>query len=287
MTSIEQGALLVGRYRVERLIGRGGTATVFRAYDRERRRHVALKQLRPDAARDAEGIRAFVREAQLAQLIRSEQVVRAFGAVWLAPNEPVLVFERLLGSDLAHVVKQRGSLCVAEAVAYTQQACDGLAAIHAAGITHGDIKPSNLFVAFSAGASCLKILDFGAAHLRTNQPAKAPGVMGSPPFMAPEQLRDEPYLGERRDLWALGAVLFTLLAGRSPFERRYLTETWQAILTGDVPNLSVLRADVPQALTAIVQRCLAPDPALRFGSANELSEALTPFTGPTLERLSA
>ena len=283
MTTIDLGALLVGKYRVERLIGRGGTALVFRAYDREHRRYVALKQLRPEAARGAEDIRTFLREGKLAQRAQNEHVVRAYGTLWLAPNEPLLVFEYLPGNDLARVVRQRGSLTVMEAVAYAKQACSGLAAIHAAGIIHADIKPSNLFLTSTAAGPHVKIVDFGAAHSSTHEAPK--GLVGSPPFMPPEQLRNEPSLAERRDLWALGAALFTLLAGRSPFERRYLTETWQAILSGDVPDLSALRSDVPPALSAVVQRCLAAEPSRRFASAHELSAALTPF-GCTPSRFS-
>jgi len=290
MTTIDLGALLLGKYRVERLIGRGGTALVFRAYDREHRRYVALKQLRPEAARDPEAIQTFLREGKLAQRAQNQHVVRAYGTVWLAPNEPLLVFEYLPGNDLAHVVGQRGTLTVMEAAAYAKQACSGLAAIHAAGIIHADIKPSNLLLTSTSSGPRVKIVDFGAAHTRTQAPRK--GLVGSPSFMPPEQLRDEPSLGERRDLWALGAALFTLLAGRSPFERRYLTETWQAILSGDVPDLRALRTDVPRALSAVVERCLATDPSRRFASAQQLSAALTPFTSTAcipshLERLSA
>jgi len=282
---IKPGQLLASKYAVERVIGRGGGGIVVAAKHEPLALRVALKFLRPDAWQDPEMRRRFLREAQIAATTRSAHVVRGLGIDTLPDGQPFLVMELLEGCDLAALLGPRGRLPRREAVDYVRQACAGLADVHALGIVHRDVKPSNLFLSLAAdGSKRVKIIDFGMAELAANASAAANGLtpnsidMGSPPFVAPEQLRAERGADAKSDLWALGAVLFTLLAGHSPFERRYLSETYRAILSGDVPDLTTVRADVERPLAAIVERCLAADRERRFASMNELRAALAPFS---------
>ncbi|HKO49130.1 MAG TPA: serine/threonine-protein kinase [Polyangiaceae bacterium] len=280
--------LLEDNYALERVIGCGGAGIVVAARHKRLGLRVALKFLRPDRPRAADVVKRFVREGQLTARIQNAHVTRMLDIGRLPDGEPFLVMEYLEGCDLAALLEARGPLACGEAVAYVRQACVGLTASHAVGIIHRDLKPSNLFLTLAPnGAPLLKILDFGIAEqlantstspdANTQQLTVNPSDMGSPPFVAPEQLRAERHADPKSDLWALGAALFTLLAGRSPFERPYLSETYLAILSGRVPDLTALRPEIGRPLAAIVERCLAADPEQRFASAAELNAALAPF----------
>ena len=276
--------LLEENYALERVIGCGGAGVVCAARHLRLGLRVALKFLRPDKPRDPEAVSRLVREGQIMARIHSPHVARMLDIGRLPDGEPFLVMEYLEGCDLAALLEARGPLASAEAVAYVRQAAAGLAAAHAHGIIHRDLKPSNLFLTLAPnGSPLVKIVDFGTAEPSGSADAAAlefPGKaldMGSPPFVAPEQLRAERPADAKSDIWALGAALFTLLVGRSPFERRYLSETYLAILSGRIPDLSALRPDIERPLAAIVERCLAKEPERRFGSAAELCAALTPF----------
>jgi serine/threonine-protein kinase len=274
--------LLEDNYALERVIGCGGAGVVVAARHLRLGLRVALKFLRPDKPRDAEATARFVREGQIMARIRSPHVARMLDIGRLPDGEPFLVMEYLEGCDLSALLDARGPLASAEAVAYVRQAAAGLAAAHAHGVIHRDLKPSNLFLTLAPnGTPLVKLVDFGTAEPSANTDDSAsagkPTDMGSPPFVAPEQLRAERPADAKSDIWALGATLFTLLAGRSPFERRYLSETYLAILAGRVPDLCALRPDIERPLAAIVERCLAGDPEQRFASAAELGAALAPF----------
>jgi eukaryotic-like serine/threonine-protein kinase len=279
---IKHAQLLENNYAIERVIGCGGAGVVVAARHTRLGQRVALKFLRPDKPRTAEVMRRFVREGQVAARIKSPHVARVLDIGRLPSGEPFLVMEYLEGCDLAALLEARGPLASAEAASYVRQASLGLAESHALGIIHRDLKPSNLFLTLAANGSALvKLVDFGLAEESANQ--SAPELShtsidsGSPPFVAPEQLRAERAADAKSDIWALGATLFTLLAGRSPFERPYLSETYLAILSGRVPDLSAVRPDIERPLAAVVERCLARNPEQRFASAAELASVLAPF----------
>jgi len=276
--------LLEDNYALERVIGCGGAGIVVAARHLRLGLRVALKFLRPDKPRDPEALGRFVREGQIMARVRSPHVARMLDIGRLPNGEPFLVMEYLEGCDLAALLDARGPLSSAEAVAYVRQAAAGLAAAHAHGIIHRDLKPSNLFLTLSPnGAPLVKLVDFGTAEPSGNAEANAreltgkPTDTGSPPFVAPEQLRAERPADAKSDIWALGAVLFTLLAGRSPFERPYLSETYLAILSGRIPDLTAMRPDIERPLALVIERCLAAEPEQRFASAAELAAALAPF----------
>jgi serine/threonine-protein kinase len=175
-------------------------------------------------------------------------------------------------------------LPAAEAVHYVREACEAIGEAHAAGIIHRDLKPSNLFLANEGGARSVKVLDFGVAKLAdaagSDPNAEMTGtaeVLGTPLYMAPEQMRSTRGVDGRADLWSLGVILYRALTGKTPFTGQTTPEVCISVMVDDPPRPSALRADVPSGLEAVVMRCLAKDPAKRFATASELSEALRPF----------
>ncbi len=275
--------LIEDNYALERVIGCGDSGIVIAARHARLGLRVALKFLRPDKPRTPDVVKRFVREGQITARIQNAHVTRVLDIGRMPDAEPFLVMEYLHGCDLAALLEARGPLTSADAVAYMRQACAGIASAHACGVIHRDLKPSNLFLTLAPnGAPLLKILDFGLAEQRPNadEPTLNPIDLGSAPVVAPEQLRSARRADAKSDIWALGATLFTLLAGRPPFERSYVSETYLAILSGRVPDLSALRPGIGRPLVAVVERCLAADPEQRFASAAELSAALAPFAKP-------
>ncbi|HYP99167.1 MAG TPA: serine/threonine-protein kinase [Polyangiaceae bacterium] len=273
--------LLDSNYALERVIGCGDSGIVVAARHARLGLRVALKFLRPDRPRTPEVAKRFVREGQINARIQNAHVTRVLDIGRLPDGEPFLVLEYLQGCDLAGLLNARGPLACADAVAYVRQACTGLASTHAHGVIHRDLRPANLFLTMAPnGSPLVKLLDFGFAEEpnQSQEDSVNPITLGSSPVVAPEQLRGERRADAKSDIWALGAALFTLLSGRSPFERSYASETYLAILSGRVPDLCALRADVERPLAAVVERCLAPNPEKRFASAAELGAALAPFS---------
>jgi serine/threonine protein kinase len=164
-------------------------------------------------------------------------------------------------------------------VRYGLQACAGLAAAHAQGIVHRDLKPENLFLAVEPdGGECLKVLDFGIARSRTRQAVTRGQVgVGSPGYMSPEQVEGKGNVDARSDIWALGVVMYELLAHRPAFFGDSAQSLCLQILSAPVTPLDKLRPDLPPALVYIVQRCMERDPDRRFPNVAELAEALTPL----------
>lgn len=277
------GNVFEGKYSIERVIGRGGSAVVLSAFHATLKCRVALKLLRRDIPLDDEASFRLVREGQIGAQIQSEHVARVLDAGTLPDRQPFLVLEYLEGQHLGAILAEERRLPMPRAVDYVRQACTGVSAAHARGIIHRDLKPSNLFLATRAdGFPLVKIVDFGIAKMSgaggVETITSCDRMVGSPQFMAPEQLRSERTLGPRSDIWALGAVLFTLLTGRPPFKRRDINETCEAILSGVVPDLMAVRPELPRPLAKVVQRCMAADPRDRFESAEALCDALRPFT---------
>jgi serine/threonine protein kinase len=283
---IAAGALLAGKYKVGRVIGTGGMGVILAATHVDLEQRVAIKLLTAAAAHDPDRVRRFSREAKAAARIKSEHVVRILDCGTDDSGAPFIVMEHLEGSDLAFVLKSRGGLPVEDALDYILQACDGVAEAHLMGIIHRDLKPANLFLTHKQdGVESVKVLDFGASKLtaecslasRDGLNTEESSLMGSPRYMAPEQLKATTEVDHRVDVYALGATLYELLAGEPAFHAKSLTRTFTKILTEPPPSLRAVRPDVPVALEGAVFRALAKDPAERFQSVKELAEALAPF----------
>jgi serine/threonine-protein kinase len=192
-----------------------------------------------------------------------------------------MVLEYLEGADLAQVLTRQGRLPVAIACNYVVQACEAVAEAHANGIVHRDLKPENLYLTTSlGGADHVKVLDFGVSKTLTADRAglTSTGVaVGSPVYMAPEQVRGSREIGPRTDVWGLGVVLYELLTEAMPFEAESLPDLCMKIANEPPISLASRRADVPAALAAVVARCLEKDPVKRYFDAADLAEALAPF----------
>jgi len=273
----------LGRYEVVSPLGAGGMGEVYRARDSELQREVALKIL-PDAlASDPDRLRRFEREAKVTAALSHPNVLTVFD-VGHEGERTYLVFEMLEGSTLAEVMKD-GATRKREALDYAGQVARGLAAAHARGIVHRDVKPANLFLTTT---SVVKILDFGLARIgaavaqppeETTAEVTEPGVaLGTVSYMSPEQAKGLAVDG-RSDLFSLGVVLYEALSGRHPFRRASSAETVSAILRDEPPELGVLEGQVSVTVERLVRRCLEKRPEHRFQTANELALALELVAG--------
>ena len=274
--TLAPGALLAGKYRIERALGEGGMGRVMVARQLGLDRLVAIKFLQPELARDPLALQRFHREAKLAAALHSEHVVRVHDFGEGPGGEPYLVMELLEGEDLAAVVA-RGPVSPVHAVAWIRAATEAVAEAHALGMVHRDLKPSNLFL---TRAGRIKVLDFGLAKLvPTADVSTYSGagrgvsvtthtgvILGSPHYMAPEQILGARQVDARADLWSLGATLFHLLRGFPPFAANTLDSVFASILSGWLPPFD----GVAPPLAAIIRRALAREPAARFTSAGEL-----------------
>ena len=285
MSSIEAGEILRGKYRIERVLGAGGMGVVLLATHLRLGQRVAVKILRRNAE-ETDVAKRFAREARIASRLRGEHAVRILDVDDSEVGEPFLVMEYLEGGDLEQRLAGQGSesgLPVADAVGYVLQACEGMAEAHALGIVHRDLKPANLFVTRRPdGTELVKVLDFGISKALEPEPqdfaiTRQEAAIGSPSYMSPEQLRDAGSVDVRTDVWALGVVLFQLLAHKMPFEATTTAALAARIAADPAPSLRALREEVPEALEAVVLRCLEKEPAKRFGGVAELARALAPF----------
>ncbi|MBM4363117.1 MAG: serine/threonine protein kinase, partial [Deltaproteobacteria bacterium] len=268
------GRLLRGKWNVESRIGRGGTATVYAARHRNGRR-VAIKVLRPELAANPRLVARFVREGYVANKVGHPGAVAILDDDVSDTGVPFLVLELLQGATLAEE-PHGGARALGSCLGVTAAVLDVLAAAHAQGIVHRDVKPSNVFVTTSGE---VKLLDFGIAHL------DEPGVdslvtrsgvaLGTPAFMAPEQARGRAAeVDARTDVWAAGALLFFLIAHRTVHDAETPNELLIAAATESAPPVEGLVDGVPRAVSAIVAKALELDRSARFQDAAAMRAAL-------------
>ncbi|MBI2393318.1 MAG: serine/threonine protein kinase [Deltaproteobacteria bacterium] len=282
---VRPGDVIAGKFRVERLLGKGGMGAVVAATHVGFGDKVAIKLLLPKVAADPDLVERFIREGRAARSIRSEHVVQVTDVDRLEGGAPYMVMEHLEGIDLSRRLRRDGTLSVDETVDLVLQACEALAEAHALGIVHRDLKPGNLFLtARRDGTTCLKVLDFGISKGVSQLTPSVDGeltsaamAMGSPPYTSPEQLRSARSVDARADIWSIGIILFQCLAGKRPFVASDFPSLCACILTAPPPNLRKLRAEVPTGVVAAVQRCLEKEPEHRFQNVGELAAALHPF----------
>jgi serine/threonine protein kinase len=249
-------------------------ASVYLGRDGELERRVAVKLLAAGVGRDDELRRRFARESRLAARLSHPNVVTVFDAGEDA-ERPYIVMEYVEGETLADVLRRRGALPPEEAAEIGEQVAAGLAHAHAHGLVHRDVKPQNLLVT-SDGR--VKIADFGVARSDdASRLTQAGTVLGTAAYLSPEQAADAE-VGPRSDLYALGAVLYELLAGRTPYRFDSLAE-----LGAPRKPPPPLPSSVPPPLADVVLRCLAPDPADRPGSAAEVERELRRAVGAASE----
>lgn len=271
-----------GRYRVRRVIGRGGMGAVVAAEHVTLGEAIAIKFLHPKLARDSASVERFFREAKAATRIKSEHVVRVLDVGQTEAGIPFIVMELLSGADLGQILA-RGPLGVTDAVDFLLQAGEALAEAHAAGIVHRDLKPSNLWLAARPdGSPLVKVLDFGISKLSAHAPGdpkltETQSTFGSPTYMSPEQIRSAKKVDHRTDVWALGVVLHELLTGTLPFEADTVSGVLAAVSADPPVPLRALRPDAPPEVEAAILACLQKDLSRRCGSVAELAQLLAPF----------
>jgi serine/threonine-protein kinase len=280
--SFSIGEVLLGKYRVERVLGRGGMGVVLAATHLELKHRVAIKLLSAALPGSEQFETRFLREAQVAASLRSENVVRVFDVGRLENGTPYMVMEWLDGHDLEHGPKGR-ELPIEETVDYVIQACDAMTAAHAQGLIHRDLKPANLYlVSDEHGVPTIKVLDFGISKVRQDiaeqvSLTQTNGVMGSPLYMAPEQARSARDVDARADIWSLGTILYELITGVPPFGGETLASVLIAVTTQEPAPLRMYRPETPQGLESAVMACLRKDPAERIATTRELQQLLLPY----------
>ncbi len=290
----ETDEIFGSRYRRVRRIGTGGMADVYEVEHTTLGAHFAAKVLRPGRDVQENAVRRFVREARLLGKLRSEHIVRVTDLGGVDEERPYYVMELLDGQDLRALL-EKTELSISRAVKIVADACEGVAVAHAAGLVHRDLKPENLFVTYrDSGEEVCKLLDFGVSKACVPTTTETGALIGTVTYMAPEQIESAGTVTARADVYALGAILYELLAGRPPHVADSVERLLFAILRADPEPVATYRTGVPAELDRVVLRALARDPASRFASVDELACALAPFgaagelvtnrTRPAIER---
>ena len=269
-TTLEIGQVLAQRYRVQRLLGKGGMGAVYLADDEVLGELVALKVISSAFASDESAMIArFRREAAAARKVSSSNVIRIHDLGEARPGLLYLSMEYFAGRTLADLIAQRGIVPLDDARDILKQIVNGLEAAHQAGVIHRDLKPSNVLIG-ERGA--VKIIDFGLATTAMAEGLTATGaILGTPHYMAPEQIRGKP-IDARSDLYALGALAYHLVCGRPPFSGDNAIAIGFAHLSEPPPPLRQIRKDVPPNLEAAILAALAKAPDDRPASARAFLE---------------
>jgi formylglycine-generating enzyme required for sulfatase activity/tRNA A-37 threonylcarbamoyl transferase component Bud32 len=283
-TEIASGQILLGRYRLDRRLDEGGMSVVWAATHMLTGKQVALKLLKADAAKDEATHRRMLREARAACAVIHPNVVQIHDVLELPDGSPVLVMDLLTGEPLRERLNRRKSLSPAETATLMLPVISAVGTAHAAGVIHRDLKPDNIFLAQEGGRLVVKVLDFGIAKLvatgnnasQINALTGTGTMLGTPYYMAPEQILDEP-IDHRVDIWALGVILYECLAGERPTEAENIGRILKRVLTNEIQPLSSKVPDLPKPLTALVERMLSQSAKDRPESLHEVGESLAPF----------
>jgi serine/threonine-protein kinase len=264
----------IGKYRLEAQIGRGATGVVYKATDPTLNRDVAIKVLRPDAA-DAETLRRFRTEAAILARLNHSDIATIYELVQ-TDTELFMVMELVAGESLEAVATRSGRLAVDAAAYLIDRVLAALSHAHDVGIVHRDLKPANVMVTRLGG---VKLMDFGIARVYAGERITLHGsMMGTPGYMAPEQILGNP-VDARADVYAVGAMLYRLLAGVVPFEGDSAVAVIQRQISEPIAPIRTLAPEVPEAYDEIVARAMAKAPDDRFQTADEFRQALGGVSG--------
>ncbi len=271
-------------YVIKRELGRGGMGVVYLAENRLMGRNEVLKVIGREIMERAGALERFLREIRAVAKLRHPNIVTAYHAPRVG-DSIVFAMEYVEGLDLSRMVKARGPLPVSSACYYVHQAALGLQHAHEHGMVHRDIKPSNLMLARQGDRDMVKVLDFGLAKVRsegqTDGSVTYEGQMlGTPDFIAPEQISDARQADIRADIYSLGATLYYLLTGGPPFRGSSLYDIFHGHKSMEATPLNLTRPEVPVELAAVVAKMMAKEPELRFQIPAEVARALDPFREP-------
>lgn len=275
-----EGRRLDGKFRFLSSLGSGGMASVYLAINERVDREVAIKFLRPEVGRDPESVARFRSEAKAAGRIGNRHICEILD-LGDSPIGPYIVMERLRGVDLAALIRRQVRLAPGYAVRVVRHALEGLAAAHAAGIVHRDLKPGNIFLhRTDSGDTIVKLMDFGVSKFLdgTGEAQTASGILlGTPEYMAPEQLEGAHKIGPPADIWAMGAILYRGITGHQVFSGPSLGAVIKSMALDEVRPMSELVEGVPPELEQVIHRCLERSIPDRYQTPEQLSEALAPF----------
>jgi serine/threonine-protein kinase len=271
----------LGKYSISRLLGTGGMGAVYEATHTEIGKKVAIKVLSPLIAA-VPGARArFLREAQLTSRVRHPHIVDV-ADMGSDGGHTYLVMEFLHGEDLAQRLERLGPIGVEELADIMLPVCSAVAAAHAAGITHRDLKPQNIFLAAGTRRVHPKVLDFGIskgndAVTQAGTLTNTGAMIGTPYYLAPEQIMDSKSAGSASDQYALGIILYECLTGKRPYDGDNLFVVFQGIVGGTPKRPRELRPEVPPEMEEVVLRAMKVDPKARFATIEDFGRALLPF----------
>jgi len=276
---IDIGSVVNGKYRLVRLLGDGGMGSVYEAQHAVLGTRVAIKVLHPELARRTGLVERFLQEARVAAQIRSPHVVQVTDIDRTPDGHAYIVMELLEGEPLSGVLDRQRRLPVMTASEYTLQILQALEAAHALGVIHRDLKPENVFVTFAGGRAVLKLIDFGIAKARRTDPQQrnltvAGVVMGTAEYMAPEQARSADRVDARADLYAVGVMLYEMIAGMRPVTGEEARVIAHKVERGEIVPLLQAAPDTPRELAGLVHHAMAARPELRFANATEMRLAL-------------
>jgi len=266
---------MVGRWRIERVLGEGGMGRVYLAVQPVMGGRVAIKVLSESCSQDAELVDRFMVEARVVNVIRHENIVNVIDLSQLDDGRPYLVMECVSGVTLGELAR-RGPQPLGLVTKVVSEVLSALAAAHAHGVIHRDLKPGNVLVTAEGHA---KVLDFGIAKIqdsmrRVDSPHTRTGsIMGTPAYMSPEQVRSGEVDG-RADLYAAGVMMFEAITGNLPFPELGVYELMNAHVHSPVPSVREVRPDVSPALEAVIKRAMAKRADDRYQTATEMREAL-------------
>ncbi len=280
------GTMIAGKYRLLRAVGHGGMGTVFKAENTAIGKIVAVKLLHANLADDGIVIQRFQREARATVSIGHRNIVEVLDMGQEPSGAPYIVMEYVRGKSLKKVLRQDGQLESRRASRIAGQVLDALAATHGRGIVHRDLKPENILITPRYGEpDFVKVFDFGIATFIESMAERDRHVdltptgftMATPFYASPEQIRGAKGRDPRVDLYAVGVILYEMLAAHRPYDGTNLPELCQRILSGDIAPLRVFRQDLPHGIEAIVRRALAQRPVDRYQTAGDMLWALVPF----------
>ncbi len=278
---LAENVIVATKFRLVKLVGRGGMGSVWKAIHTELDSPCAVKFIEGEMANNPEMRERFAREAKAAALLRSPHVVQIIDhGVW--DERPYIAMELLDGEDLGHRLERVGRLTPAACIGILSQVARALMKAHSAGVVHRDLKPDNIYLVHDDDREVVKILDFGIAKVglgNASSNTRTGSLLGTPFYMSPEQARGAKSVDHRSDLWSLAIIVFECLTGKRPFEAEGLGELLMMIMASPIPLLRSYNPELPVEAEAWWAKATSRDPNDRYQSAREMVDALSVALG--------
>jgi serine/threonine-protein kinase len=289
--ALPEGTLVGGRFKTERLIGRGGMGEVYAARHATTGKQVALKLIHATSGSSKEHVRRFLREARAATAIEHPNVIQVFDVFEDENGTPVMVMELLKGEPFSAYRERAGALELWQTAEVLLPVARALVAAHAKGIVHRDLKPDNVFLAETPAGRLTKLLDFGIAKVldparigseTQGQNTNTGSILGTPDYMSFEQAMSDKQVDHRTDIWAMGVMIFESLTGRRPMTYDSLGQMYAAFLQGTIPSIREFVPDLPDDAAQVFDHCLGKQREERLGDLAPLIEILVKYADPNV-----